>query len=73
MCRWRPRRNSRDRLGQWVASNRRDGELLVQAKTMFALASSLAEDYLDQRIRQDTAGALTLAEFLSLDDEAHHP
>jgi len=55
-----------DRLGQWVASNRRDADMLTQAKTMFALASSIAEDYLDQRIRQDTAGALTLAEFLSL-------
>ncbi|WPB85861.1 hypothetical protein [Sediminicoccus rosea] len=62
-----------DRLGQWIASDRRDMELLIQAKTMFALASGLAEDYLDQRIRQDTAGTMTLSEFLSLDPEAHHP
>lgn len=55
-----------DRLGQWIASNKRDAEMLMQAKTMFALASGIAEDYLDQRIRQDTAGTLTLAEFLSL-------
>lgn len=62
-----------DRLGQWVASNRLDSELLLQAQTMFHLAESVAKDYLDQRIRQDTAGTLTLAEFLSLGPEAHHP
>lgn len=62
-----------DRLGQWVASGRQDSELLLQAQTLFALAEGVAEDYLDQRIRQDTAGALNLAEFRSLDDQAHHP
>ena len=62
-----------DRLGQWIASDRRDTELLIQAQTMFHIAESIATDYLDQRIRQDTAGNLSLAEFLSLGPEAHHP
>lgn len=62
-----------DRLGQWIASDRRDTELLIQAQAMFNIAESIATDYLDQRIRQDTAGNLSLAEFLSLGPEAHHP
>ena len=62
-----------DRLGQWVASDRRDTELLIQAQAMFHIAESIATDYLDQRIRQDTAGTMSLAEFLSLGPEAHHP
>ncbi|TCZ64340.1 hypothetical protein [Roseicella aquatilis] len=45
-----------DRLGQWEASRRRDGELLVQATALYQLAESLDEDYLEHRIRQETAG-----------------
>ena len=55
-----------DRPGQWIASARLDADLLLQARTLIQRAENIAEDYLDQRIRQDTAGALTLAEFLSL-------
>jgi len=55
-----------DRPGQWIASVRSDADLLLQARTLIQRAENIAEDYLDQRIRQDTAGALTLAEFLSL-------
>jgi hypothetical protein len=62
-----------DRLGQWVASDRRDTELLLQAQAMIHVAENIAAEYLDQRIRQDTVGTLTLAEFLALDPEAHHP
>ena len=62
-----------DRLGQWVASGRLDSELLLQAQAMIRVAESIADEYLDQRIRQDTVGAMTLAEFLALGPEAHHP
>lgn len=62
-----------DRLGQWIASGRLDSELLIQAQTMIQVADFVATDYLDQRIRQDTVGALTLAEFLALGSETNHP
>jgi hypothetical protein len=62
-----------DRLGQWVASGRRDSELLIQAQAMIQVAENVATEYLDRRIRQDTVGELTLAEFLALGPEAHHP
>lgn len=47
-----------DRLGQWEASGRRDQELVLQALTMFRLADAPDLDYLERRIRQDTAGAM---------------
>jgi len=49
-----------DRIGQWEASRRRDHELLAQAAALYGLAASLDDDYLDRRIRQETAGALGL-------------
>ncbi len=62
-----------DRLGQWVSSRRRDGEVLAQARVLFALADDPDEGYLDARIRQETAGELGLMEFRSLGDEADEP
>jgi hypothetical protein len=62
-----------DRLGQWIGSVRRDEEMLLQARTLMDLAEGLAEEYLDARIRQETAGTLSLSEFRSLGEEPDHP
>ena len=50
-----------DRLGQWVASDRRDRHLLRQAIALFRLGEDLDASYLDRRIREDTSGDLGLA------------
>ena len=43
-----------DRMGQYASGTARDR--LEQARTLFALSSSLDLDYLDRRIRTETAG-----------------
>ena len=58
-----------DRLGQWVASDRKDRELLHQAVALFRLAEELDISYLDRRVRDDTAGELALEHLLRLCDE----
>ena len=58
-----------DRLGQWVASDRRDSELLYQAVALYRLAEDLDVSYLDRRIREDTAGDLALEDLLRFCDE----
>ena len=62
-----------DRLGQWVASDRRDDHLLHQAITLFRLGEDLNASYLDRRIREDTAGDLGLAFLQELNDEGCDP
>jgi hypothetical protein len=47
--------------------------MLLQARTLMDLAEGLAEEYLDARIRQETGGALGLAEFRLLGEEPDHP
>jgi hypothetical protein len=51
-----------DRLGQYVAEHRRIA-LLNQARLAYRLATELDRAYLDRRIRHETAGELSLAEF----------
>ncbi|WP_149539514.1 hypothetical protein [Siccirubricoccus phaeus] len=46
-----------DRIGQWEASRRQDHEMLAQAAALYGLAAGLDDDYLDRRIRHETAGA----------------
>lgn len=43
-----------DRLGQYEASLRRDGEMLEQARLMFALADEIDDDYLRRRVAQES-------------------
>lgn len=62
-----------DRLGQWIASGRRDREVLEQALEVLGLAHDLDAAYLDARIRQETAGELGLDALRALGDEAHEP
>ena len=49
-----------DRLGQWVASGRRDAAMLGQALAMLGARDGLDRDYLEARIRQDCAGEVLL-------------
>ena len=58
-----------DRLGQWIASDRRDRELLLQAVALFRLAEELDLPYLDRRIREDTCGDLALGHLSRFSDE----
>lgn len=58
-----------DRLGQWIASDRRDRELLLQAVALFRLAEELDLPYLDRRIREDTCGDLALEHLSGFFDE----
>lgn len=58
-----------DRLGQWIASDRRDHHLLHQAIALFRLADDLDASYLDRRIREDTSGDLSLKSLQELNDE----
>lgn len=47
-----------DRLGQWVASRRRDEELLQQALAMARMSEDLDISYLIARVMQETSGEL---------------
>jgi hypothetical protein len=49
------------RLGQWVASDRRDRHLLQQAIALLRLGENLDAAYLNRRIREDTSGDMGLA------------
>lgn len=60
-----------DRLGQWIASDRKNIGRLLQALTMFRLVDGLDRVYLEKRIRQDTAGELGLGDLERLADD--HP
>lgn len=62
-----------DRLGQWVASDRRDHHLLYQAIALFRLADDLDASYLDRRIREDTSSDLGLEFLQELNDEDADP
>ena len=62
-----------DRLGQWVAGDRRDPELRVQAHLLYALAEAPDDAYLSRRIREETAGELDISDLKNGDDETHHP
>lgn len=55
-----------DRLGQWIASRRRDEELLHQALAMARMSEDLDMDYLITRVMQETAGELTPDDLRSL-------
>ena len=48
-------------MGQYVSTDTRVPEMLDQAIKMFRLADRLDENYLDKRIREETAGELGLA------------
>jgi hypothetical protein len=49
-----------DRMGQYVSRESRVPAMLDQAIKLFQLADSLDEDYLDQRLRDETGGELDL-------------
>ncbi len=58
-----------DRLGQWVASDRKDRNVLNQAVTLFQLAEEPDLSYVDKRIREETDGDLSLESFSRLCNE----
>ena len=58
-----------DRLGQWIASDRKDQDVLYQAVALFRLAEEPDLSYLDKRVRDDTCGELYLESFSELCDE----
>ncbi len=62
-----------DRMGQWEASNRRDGAMLAQASLLLALAEMPDRTYLDRRIGEESIGRAGLATLWEGWDEALHP
>lgn len=63
-----------DRIGQWVASDRRDEDVLAQAIALFLLAEAPDRAYLDERLRHESAGALGIEELQRLAArQPHHP
>lgn len=55
-----------DRIGQWEATDRRDPTLLRQALLLLNLAEALDDAYLNRRLRQESAGNMTLGGLWSL-------
>ena len=51
-----------DRLGQCVSGSGGSEEMRQQAIALYRLARTLDEEYVDRRIREDTCGALGLAD-----------
>ena len=51
-----------DRLGQFEASERRDGEMLNQAQILFKLAESIDLAYLERRVKEEGGDPLLLRE-----------
>jgi hypothetical protein len=64
-----------DRMGQFAAPDRGDGEMLAQAVVLFRIARTNLEDpmdteYLDARIKQETVGSYDLRFLIEKADEA---
>jgi hypothetical protein len=64
-----------DRMGQFAAPDRRDAEMLGQAVVLYRIARVNLEDpldteYLDDRIRHETAGCYDLCFLIGKADEA---
>ena len=55
-----------DRLGQYASHPRSSKAMLMQAVQAWLLAPEVDRDYLDQRIRTETAGTLDLLQFEEL-------
>ena len=66
-----------DRMGQFATPDRGDAEMLGQAVILYRIARQNLEDpldtqYLDQRIRHETAGTYDLRFLIEKADEANN-
>jgi hypothetical protein len=52
-----------DRIGQWEASMRRDSELAAQIAGLLSLADELDEDYVRQRLQEESGVGIDLSTF----------
>jgi hypothetical protein len=67
-----------DRMGQFAAPNQGDAEMLGQALILYLSSRENLEDpldtqYLDQRIRHETAGSYDLRFLIEKADETNDP